>query len=77
MVILSSIYVLFSSTAHAGWWGDWCERHLIADDPYQFEQVSDEWIVDEIERLEMREGQLDARETRYLGLLRAELEARQ
>jgi hypothetical protein len=33
-------------TAHAGWFGDFCERHLIiADDPYQYEHLSSDALV--------------------------------
>lgn len=38
------LVMLMSMSAQAGWWQDVCERHLIADDPYQYEG----WSVDQI-----------------------------
>jgi hypothetical protein len=32
-------------TAHAGWWSNWCARHLVADDPYQFEDYDVDSLV--------------------------------
>jgi hypothetical protein len=52
--------LLTASLAHGGWWGslkeneqfrDWCERYLVAADPYQFEQSSKEWLLGERNRL--------------------------
>jgi len=34
------------SPAHAGRWADWCERHLISEDPYQYESVPVDKLVD-------------------------------
>ncbi len=28
------------------WWTGFCERHLLADDPYQFEQLTVDQLVD-------------------------------
>jgi hypothetical protein len=52
--------LLTASLAHGGWWSelkenerfrDWCERNLVAADPYQFEQSSKEWLLRERNRL--------------------------
>lgn len=33
--------------AHAGgWWSHWCERNLVADDPYQYETYQPLELVD-------------------------------
>jgi hypothetical protein len=42
--------LLFSTAAHAGWWSDFCSRHLIADDPYQFEHLSVDQLVSALDR---------------------------
>lgn len=34
-----------SVTAQAGWWKNFCERHLVGDDPYQFEHLTVEQLV--------------------------------
>jgi hypothetical protein len=33
------------STAQAGWFQDFCERHLVAEDPYQYEELTVEQLV--------------------------------
>lgn len=43
--LLFALIVLFPVQSHAGKWSDWCSRHLIDDDPYQFEHVSAENLV--------------------------------
>jgi hypothetical protein len=52
--------LMTASLAHGGWWSDlkenerfrdWCERYLVAHDPYQFGHSSKEWLVRERDRL--------------------------
>lgn len=30
------------------WWRNACERHLIADDPYQYEHFTNDQVIDEL-----------------------------
>lgn len=69
------LIALLSSYANAGWWTNWCERHLIADDPYQFETVSSEYIINEISLLETRQP-LSVSDERLLRILKHELQIR-
>ncbi len=32
-------------TANAGWWSDFCARHLVSDDPYQYESAGTEDLL--------------------------------
>lgn len=64
-----------SVRAHAGWWTDFCERHLIADDPYQFETASTEWLIREVRWLEAAR-EPTAHELSLIRILRSELERR-
>jgi hypothetical protein len=63
-----------AESARAGWWQSFCERHLIADDPYQFETVASDWLDREIGRLEIRAAwnKITERDARMLEILRAE-----
>jgi hypothetical protein len=44
------ILFLALNSAHAGrftdWWAGFCERHLVAEDPYQYEALTNDQIVD-------------------------------
>lgn len=40
------LFVLLLSTGHAGWWQNFCARHLVADDPYQYETLTPDELVD-------------------------------
>lgn len=55
MVILICIaQVQMCSPAYAGWWSDFCNRHLIADDPYQWEQYDNYFLLREQDRLKVK-----------------------
>lgn len=49
--------LLFISLAQAGtlsdWWGGFCERYLVADDPYQFEKAPTDWLLREEMRYQL------------------------
>lgn len=49
--------LLFINIANANIVTDWlagfCERHLVAADPYQFEHTSTDWLIRESARLEL------------------------
>jgi hypothetical protein len=36
---------LFLSPAHAGWLKDFCERHIVADDPYPYAEYGTKDLV--------------------------------
>jgi len=40
--------------AKAGWLSNFCSRHLIADDPYQWEGYSRQWLEQERARLQIK-----------------------
>jgi hypothetical protein len=65
-------------TAHAGWWREFCTKHLIADDPYQFESTPVEWVKNRIDFLEVREkwNALTPDEEIELRIMRTELKKR-
>ncbi len=70
--------LLLSPSAQAGWFSRWCERHLVTDDPFQFESTSIDWIRREVDRLEIKSQwrKLDDKDLRYWALLVNELERR-
>jgi len=72
MILLLSLAV---SAAQAGWFQDFCERHLIADDPYQFEQTDLAYLIQFYDRLKMRASRdsPDRSEIRLLNIVRNEL----
>lgn len=37
--------LLVGVTVSAGWFSNWCERHLIAEDPYQYEHLTVDQLV--------------------------------
>lgn len=53
MICLLSAGVI--DLAHAGWWSDWCERNLIAADPYQFREAPTSWIEQRIYYIEVKQ----------------------
>jgi hypothetical protein len=67
------------SLAHAGWWADFCEKHLVAEDPYQYEQTSTEWLDREIAKYQIKEawGKLDNQEKTHLRILLRERNQRE
>lgn len=77
--MLALILSAMMSTAHAGWWSDFCERHLIADDPYQYQEAPREWIVNQIDILEIKQrwGTITKRELSTLSILQRELAGRE
>lgn len=72
------ILLLAISVAHAGWFSDFCERHLVANDPYQFEQTSSEFLMQEIAKLEIKEkwGTITRDDKSILLIMRREIELR-
>lgn len=52
--IVHRLFVMVGASsipAVAGWWKDFCERHLIAEDPYQYLDLSVDQLVDTYHRL--------------------------
>lgn len=45
MKFLFSLTLLFSTSANAGWFSNFCERHLVAADPYQYEHLTVDQLV--------------------------------
>lgn len=73
------IALIFSaSMVHAGWFSDWCQRHVIADDPFQYRELSTVWIERKIYALEiMKANRVASRaDLNLLKGLRKELETR-
>jgi hypothetical protein len=70
--------LLIAMPAQAGWFSDFCQRHLIADDPYQFEQTSENLLVVERYRysLRIRNGIATNRDRALYRLLDDELKRR-
>lgn len=57
--MIGVLYFIFAlNTASAGplkaWWTNFCERHLIAEDPYQFESLSVDELVTAYHRVESK-----------------------
>lgn len=54
--VMAAIFLIFcligtaSIPAMAGWWKDFCERHLIAENPYQYMDLSVDQLVDAYHR---------------------------
>lgn len=73
------LFALLISTSHAGWWSDFCSRHLMANDPYQFETASTEWLRQAIDRLEIKErwGKIEPEDQWYLDTMRRTLKERE
>jgi hypothetical protein len=69
---------MLSLSAQAGWFKDFCERHLIAQDPYQFEDSPRWWLEEELRRMEVSERwmNLTRGEKARLKLIREELDLR-
>lgn len=44
--LVLALLVFSAIPSHAGWFQEFCERHLIADDPYQFESYSLETLAE-------------------------------
>jgi hypothetical protein len=63
------------SVSEAGWFKDFCERHLIADDPYQFEQTDLTRLVRYYDRLKTRivADTISDKELRLYWIIRTEL----
>jgi hypothetical protein len=72
VVILFSFFLL---NAQAGWFKDFCTKHLIADDPYQFEQTDLSRLVRYYDRLKTRReiGTIDSKEESLYWIVRQEL----
>lgn len=73
------LFFLGLAFAHAGWWGDFCERHLIADDPYQYEQTEAWQLRRQIQVLAHREwqGTISKSDRKQLEIMRRELKRRE
>ncbi len=39
------VMMALSPSANAGWWSKFCERHLVADDPTQYQSVPTEYLL--------------------------------
>jgi hypothetical protein len=70
--------MLAAQSASANWFKQACEKWIIADDPFEFEQISLDWIVREVERLSIKDAwaKLDTKEQRRLQYLKSELARR-
>lgn len=76
--LLKIFIIVISFRANAGWISDFCERHLIADDPYQFEQTPENLLVVERYRysLKITNGIATKRDRAIFQLLDDELKRR-
>lgn len=45
MLVLFSLLAFQPQVLHASWWRDFCEKYLIADDPYQYEDYTVDQLV--------------------------------
>lgn len=75
-----ALVLLGATPASAGWLADFCERHLVRADPYQFEDASDWYVQRELDRLEAEliwNGRLSFIDNSTLKVLRREMELRQ
>ncbi len=74
-VALILVAALSLSPVHAGWWKNFCERHIAVDDPYQYASAPTDWLERRAEFLEIREawGKLRHAEHMELVIIRAEL----
>lgn len=72
------IFLISMATAHAGWWSDWCERHLIADDPEQYADAPTSWLEHRIYYIEVmvRANMATKTDIRILKSLKKEMERR-
>jgi hypothetical protein len=43
--IIAALLISSPVMASEPWWQGFCERHLIADDPYQFEGLSNDRLI--------------------------------
>lgn len=43
--LLALSLILSVPHANAGWWADFCERHLACEDPYQYEELTVDQLV--------------------------------
>lgn len=70
--------LLFTTHAHAGWFKSWCERKLVADDPYQFETASTDWVIKQFTFMQTRDRwkTLPEQDAGLYAILRRELEIR-
>lgn len=78
MKMIAVLILITSMPVHAGWWSNFCERHLIADDPYQWEQYPTAWIEFKIYSLEVavRNRMASDKDIRMLVQLKQEMENR-
>lgn len=74
---ISLIPLFFLPSAKAGWWTNFCEK-FIAEDPYQFEEASIEWLENSIYFYAVRErlGTLSRSDAKILEIMRRELKSR-
>jgi hypothetical protein len=65
------LLALTISTAHAGqlsdWWRGFCERHLIANDPWPYADETNDWLI---ERYNLTGDEQIALELRARGLMK-------
>lgn len=64
--------------AHAAWWSNFCQRHLIADDPYQFETATEIGLRREHYRYssKIKNGFASKRDRQIFELIETELKRR-
>lgn len=69
---------LGGEAAEAGWFSDFCQRHLIADDPYQFETATEINLRREHYRYfaKIRNGLASKRDRQIFELIESELKRR-
>lgn len=46
MKYILAFTLLTTVTAHAGWWADFCERNLVAEDPWQYAHLTVDQLAD-------------------------------
>ncbi len=70
--------ILSLSIAHAGWWSSFCSKHLVAQDPQQFEQTDTAWLIRQYDALRIRKahGRLRDDDREQLSSMRKQLEFR-
>ena len=77
-LIFVMLISLVPGHARAGWFGDFCSRYLVADDPYQYETVSREGIDRRLAPLAVKKawGKLEGQDATDFRLLTDELRRR-
>jgi hypothetical protein len=81
IVVLTAFFVLgvFCGQCHAGWLKAVCEKYLVADDPYQFETYSEQWVIKHLQSLRIKEawGKASDNDLTMIVILEKDLERRE